>query len=44
MLVLQTYAAACIERLLNVKDKNPATGQVVRRLSKEELRPFLSVS
>ena len=38
--VIQTYAAMCIERFLSVKDKTP-TGQSVQRITKEHLNPHL---
>eukprot|EP00624_Nannochloropsis_granulata_P000776 evm.model.NODE_13239_length_6809_cov_22.316198.1 len=48
--VVQTYAAHCLERLLNVKDRTVVGGGGgggggglwVRRLGKESLRPFLN--
>jgi exportin-2 (importin alpha re-exporter) len=41
--VLQTYAASCIERLLNVKEKSSLTNQWVRKLDRSALQPFLEV-
>lgn len=41
--VVQTYAAHCLERILNVKDRNERGGPTwVRRLGKEALRPSLN--
>lgn len=38
--VIQTYAAMCIERFLTVKDRSPS-GESVPRLTKEHLAPHL---
>lgn len=38
--VIQTYAAMCIERFLTVKDRDPATGNTVHRITKENLAPY----
>lgn len=39
--VVQTYAAVCIERFLSIKDKDPTTGENVQRITKLHLMPFL---
>lgn len=39
--VIQTYAAYAIERLLTVRDRDPATGAVTRRLHRGLLTPCL---
>ncbi len=38
--VIQTYAALCIERFLTVKDRDPVTGEMKQRITKEHLAPF----
>jgi exportin-2 (importin alpha re-exporter) len=38
--VIQTYAAMCIERFLTVKDRDPVTGVTTHRITKETLAPF----
>ena len=38
--VIQTYAAMCIERFLTVKDRDPTTGVTTNRITKETLAPF----
>jgi exportin-2 (importin alpha re-exporter) len=38
--VVQTYAAMCIERFLTVKDRDAATGATTLRVTKENLAPF----
>jgi exportin-2 (importin alpha re-exporter) len=35
--VIQTYAALCIERFLTVKDRDPVSGEVKQRVTKESL-------
>ena len=37
--VILTYAAMCIERFLTVRDRDPVTGVVVHRITKETLAP-----
>jgi exportin-2 (importin alpha re-exporter) len=37
--VIQTYAAMCIERFLTVKDRDPVTGVTTNRISRESLAP-----
>ena len=39
--VVQTYAAVCIERFLSIKDKNAITGENMIRITKQDLTPFL---
>ena len=38
--VIQTYAALCLERFLNLKDKS-STGLMIARITKEDLNPHL---
>lgn len=38
--VIQTYAAMCIERFLTVKDRDATTGVVTQRITKENFTPF----
>ena len=39
--VVQTYAAMCVERFLTVKDRDPLTGQSTQRITKEHLGEHL---
>jgi exportin-2 (importin alpha re-exporter) len=39
--VIQTYAALCIERFLTVKDRDAATNQMTPRVTKEHLMEYL---
>lgn len=39
--VVQTYAAVCIEKFLSVKDRDAATGVMVQRITMESLRPCI---
>lgn len=39
--VIQTYAAMCIERFLAVKDRDAATGTMATRITKDQLLPYL---
>jgi exportin-2 (importin alpha re-exporter) len=39
--VIQTYAALCIERFLTVKDRDAGTGQTAPRVTKEHLMAYL---
>lgn len=39
--VIQTYAALCIERFLTVKDKDPTSGVMVQRINKEHLKEHI---
>lgn len=38
--VIQTYAAMCIERFLTVKDRDPATGASKQRITKADFSPY----
>lgn len=38
--VIQTYAAMCIERFLSIKDRDAQSGSTKPRISKEDLAPF----
>jgi exportin-2 (importin alpha re-exporter) len=39
--IIQTYAASCIERFLTTKDKDPQTGVFKPRLTSVEIMPFV---
>lgn len=39
--VIQTYAAYCVERFLTVKDRDATTGVSTLRMTKEHLLPFM---
>ena len=40
-IVVQTYAALCLEKFLSLKDRNPATGIMAPRITNEHLQPHL---
>jgi len=40
--VVQTYAAICIERFLSVKDKDPHTNRMIFRFTADSLSPLLN--
>lgn len=40
-IVVQTYAALCLEKFLSLKDRNPVSGTMTARISNEHLQPHL---
>ena len=40
-IVVQTYAALCLEKFLSLKDRNPVTSAMTSRITREHLQPHL---